>query len=104
MSLGGTTMRRVLGAAVVCLLGGTVWLSAARSQSEAKAEWVTNGADMERTGWQKNESKISPASVKNFQLLWTYKTDNKPMGLAGLLEPVILSSVQTPNGPKQLAI
>ncbi len=97
-------MRRVLGAAVVCLLCGFVWVSIARSQSSSPAEWVTNGHDMERTGWQKNATEISPASVKNFQLLWTYKTDNKPMGLAGLLEPLILANVQTANGPKQLAI
>ncbi len=97
-------MRRILAAAVVCLLCGFAWLSAARSQSERQAEWVTNGGDMERTGWQKDETKISPSSVKNFQLLWTAKTDNKPMGLAGLLEPVILSGVQTPSGTKQLAV
>ena len=60
--------------------------------------------DMQRSGWQKDETKISPSSVKSFQLLWTYKTDNKPMGLAALLEPVILSGVNTPNGTKQLAI
>ncbi|HSC41437.1 MAG TPA: hypothetical protein VLH17_04085, partial [Candidatus Binatia bacterium] len=65
---------------------------------------MTNGYDMERSGWQKNATEISPSSVKNFQLLWTYKTDNKPMGLAGLLEPLILSNVDTPNGPKQLTI
>lgn len=96
-------MRRILAAGVVCLIGGFAWLSAARSQSSARAEWTTNGGDMERTGWQKDETKISPTSVKNFQLLWTYKTDNKPMGLAGLLEPVIVN-VNTANGPKQFAI
>ncbi|HKV48275.1 MAG TPA: PQQ-binding-like beta-propeller repeat protein [Candidatus Acidoferrales bacterium] len=97
-------MRRILAAVVVCLLGTSVWVSVARSQSESKAEWVTNGADMERTGWQKDETKISSSSVKNFQLLWTSKTDNKPMGLAGLLEPVIVSGVSTPEGTRQLAI
>src|ERR1700691_5777132 len=97
-------MRRSVGAGVVCLLCGFVWLSVARSQSKGPAEWITNGGDMERTGWQKDETLISPTSVKNFQLLWTYKTDNKPQALAGLLEPVILSEVSTPNGAKQLAI
>jgi outer membrane protein assembly factor BamB len=97
-------MRRVLAAAVVCLGCGLLWQSVARSQSGKSAEWVTNGADQQRTGWQKNETKISAASVKNIQLLWTYKTDNKPSGLAGLLEPVILSNVNTPGGEKQLTI
>jgi outer membrane protein assembly factor BamB len=97
-------MRRFVAAGIVCLLGGFVWLSTARSQSPKAAEWVTNGHDMERTGWQTDEKQISPSSVKNFQLLWTYKTDNKPLGLAGLLEPLIISNVNTPNGPKELAI
>jgi outer membrane protein assembly factor BamB len=97
-------MRRILSAGAVCLLCGSVWLPVARSQQKGPAEWVTNGGDMERTGWQKDETKISPSSVKNFQLLWTYKTDNKPQGLAGLLEPVILSEVSTATGEKQLAV
>jgi outer membrane protein assembly factor BamB len=97
-------MRRFLGASFICLLCGFLWLTVARSQSAGPAEWTTNGGDMERTGWQKNETRISTNSVKDFQLLWTYKTDNKPMGLAGLLEPVILSGVTTPAGTKQLAI
>ena len=97
-------MRRILGAGVVCLVCGFVWASVARSQSTGQAEWVTNGYDMQRTGWQKNATEISPGGVKNFQLLWSYKTDNKPMGLAGLLEPLILSNVNTANGAKQLAI
>jgi outer membrane protein assembly factor BamB len=97
-------MRRALAAAVVCLGCGLLWQTVARSQSANSAEWVTNGADMQRTGWQQHETKISTASVKNFQLLWTAKTDNKPSGLAGLLEPVILSGVSTPKGTKQLAI
>jgi outer membrane protein assembly factor BamB len=102
-ALGGCIMRRILGVAVACLLCGSVWLTVAHSQSKGPAEWVTNGYDMQRTGWQVNESKISPAAVKNFQLLWTYKTDNKPMGLAGLLEPLILN-VNAPGGARQLAI
>ena len=97
-------MRDFKRSALVCLLAGFVWLSVARGQGAGAAEWVTNGFDAQRSGWQKNESKISPSSVKNFQLLWTYKTDNKRLGLAGLLEPLILSGVSTPDGPKELAI
>src|SRR5277367_5859790 len=98
-------MRRSLRATVACLLlYGCLWLRPASGQSGSSAEWPTNGNDPQRSGWQKNETKISPASVKNFQLLWTYKTDNKPMALAGLLQPLILSGVSTPGGAKTLVV
>lgn len=97
-------MGRGFRAAVVCLLGGFVWLTAVRSQVVGGAEWTTNGGDAQRSGWQRGEMKISTSNVKEFQLLWTYKTDNKRMGLAGLLEPLILSDVSTSDGPKELAI
>src|SRR5215831_7882089 len=96
-------MRKFLGAAAVCLLGGFGWLAVAQSQDAGRAEWITSGGDPQRSGWQKDETKISPSTAKNLQLLWTYKTDNKRMGLAGLLEPVILS-VNTPTGMKELTV
>jgi len=96
-------MRKFLGAAAVCLLGGFGWLAVAQSQDAGRAEWITSGGDPQRSGWQKDETKISPSTAKNLQLLWTYKTDNKRMGLAGLLEPVILS-VNTPTGIKELTV
>ena len=97
-------MRRHFTSILVCLLGAFAFTPVARSQGNGAPEWVTNGADAQRSGWQKNETKISPSTVKELQLLWTYKTDNKRMGLAGLLEPLILSDVSTPDGPKELAI
>lgn len=98
-------MRRVCKGAFTCLLVcGCLWPLAAWSQSGKSAEWTTNGNDPQRSGWQKNETRISITSVKNFQLLWTYKTDNKPMALAGLLQPLILSGINTSGSAKTLVV
>ena len=34
-----------------------------------KADWLTDGGDTQRSGWQKDEHILSPANVKNMTLL-----------------------------------
>src|ERR1700720_3642410 len=103
--MGDLLMRRWLSLfAVACCGCSFLWLNSAGGQSGSSAEWSTNSGDPQRSGWQKNETRINTQSVKNFQLLWPVKTDNKPLQLAGLLEPLIVSGITTPAGTKTLAI
>lgn len=95
-------MRGFLAGITACLVCGMLWLPSARAQSAP--EWLTSQGNQERTGWQKDAPKINTSSVKNFQLLWTTKTDNKPMNLTGLMEPMIVPGVKTASGTKTLVI
>ncbi len=83
--------------ALACLTTG------ASAQSKL-ADWLTDGGDIERTGWQKNETILSPTSVKNMKLLWKTKLDNEPRQMHNLLPVLIASNVKTTSGPKQIVL
>ena len=80
------------------------WSPTPQAQSGKLADWLTDGGDIERTGWQKNESILSTTSVKNMKLLWKTKLDNQPRQMHNLLPALIASNVTTANGPKQLVL
>jgi outer membrane protein assembly factor BamB len=62
------------------------------------ASWPTFGADPQRDGWAKDETIISPTTVKNLQLLWKLKLDNEPKELTSLTSPVVINPVYTNQG------
>ena len=97
--------RNVLLAAVAAGMAVT-WaaLPAAQAPAPAKANWLTDGGDPQRTSWQRNETLISPASVKDMKLIWKLQLDNKSRQLHNLFPPLIVSDVQTSQGPKQIGI
>ncbi len=97
--------RNVLLAAVAAGMAVT-WaaLPAAQAPAPAKANWLTDGGDAQRTSWQRNETLISPASVKGMKLIWKLQLDNKSRQLHNLFPPLIVSDVQTSQGPKQIGI
>ena len=68
------------------------------------ADWLTDGGNPQRTNWQKDEKILSPASAKNMTLLWKMKLDNEPRQMHSLFPPLIINTVNTGSGPKQLAI
>lgn len=68
------------------------------------ADWLTDGGDIRRTNWQKDEKILTKANVKGMQLLWKTKLDNKPREMHNLLEPLIIGEVATNKGPRELVI
>ena len=42
------------------------------------AEWPTDGGGPRRIGWQKDEKILTKENVKDLQILWKLKFDNKP--------------------------
>jgi outer membrane protein assembly factor BamB len=68
------------------------------------ADWLTDGGDVIRSNWQKDEKIFSPATVKDIKLLWTIKLDNQTRAMHSLLPPLVIGSVNTKNGPKQAVI
>ncbi len=68
------------------------------------ADWLTDGGDIRRTNWQKDEKILSPSTVKDMKLLWKIKLDNKPRQMHSLLPPLVIGNVATAGGNKSLVI
>jgi outer membrane protein assembly factor BamB len=68
------------------------------------ADWPTDGGDIRRNNWQKDETILTKANIKGLQLLWKTKLDNQPRQMHSLLEPLVLGQVNTKSGPRQLVI
>jgi outer membrane protein assembly factor BamB len=90
---------------------GAAWIATPGAQSaprpsasSAKANWLTDGGDNQRTAWQKNETRITTESVKNMKLLWKVQLDNQPRQMHNLFPPLLVSDVTTAQGPKDIAV
>src|SRR5690349_10011095 len=68
------------------------------------AEWITHSGDFQRTGWQRDETKISKDTVKNLQLLWKVTLETKQRSVYALYGPLIVERAITDRGFKELAI
>ena len=47
-------------AAILCALAG--WAASPGGPTPGKARWLTDGGDVQRTSWQRNETLINPSS------------------------------------------
>jgi outer membrane protein assembly factor BamB len=88
---------------VVCAAWTAIWIAVPGAQS-GKASWLTDGADPQRTGWQRNETIISTTSVRNMKLAWTVKLDSAPRQMHNLFPPLVVPDVATADGPKEIAV
>ena len=86
------------------LLAITAVLASLPLIAQRGTNWTTWGGDPQRTGWQRNETKLTPSGLKAVQLLWKLKLENQPKALHSLHEPLILGNAITPHGFKELAI
>jgi len=77
---------------------------AVAAQGSGKASWLTDGGDPQRTSWQRNETRLSPSTVRNMRLVWKLQLDNPPRQLHNLFPPLIVSDVATASGPMQLGV
>src|SRR5262245_17165442 len=87
-----------LGAAAVCTTVGS------SAQTGKRADWMTDGADPQRTAWQRNETLLTKGNVKDMKLLWKIKLDNEPRQMQSLVPPLIAGNVTTPSGTKEIAV
>src|SRR5215475_239167 len=67
------------------------------------ADWLTHSGDPQRTGWQKDETKMSKDRVKNLKLLYSIKLDTKQRSVYALYGALILERAITDRGFKELA-
>jgi outer membrane protein assembly factor BamB len=68
------------------------------------ADWLTDGGNPQRTGWQKDEHILSKENVKGMQILWKAKLDSPPREMHSLFPPLIVDNVKTNDGAKQIVI
>lgn len=76
------------------------------AQGRGGGNWNAVGADAQRTGWLKTETRISAAELQKpgvFQLLWKVKPNNQPRQLNTLTQPLILGNLISHKGFKALA-
>src|SRR5438445_4255721 len=67
------------------------------------ADWVTHSGDFQRTGWQKDETKISKDTLKDLKLLWKIKLETKQRSVYSLYGPLIVERAITDRGFKEIA-
>lgn len=68
------------------------------------ADWITDGGDVKRNNWQKDEKILTQANVGDMKLLWKIKLDNEPRQMHSLLEPLVIGRLNTKAGPKEVVI
>ncbi|MDQ2712950.1 MAG: pyrrolo-quinoline quinone, partial [Acidobacteriota bacterium] len=86
-----TRILTLLGVAALCVSG-------------QQANWLTDGGGPRRTNWQEDEHILTKENVKDLKILWKLKLDNQPREMHSLFPPLIVGSIQTAQGIKQLAI
>jgi outer membrane protein assembly factor BamB len=70
----------------------------------APADWLTDGGDNQRTGWQRNETLLNRNNVKNLKVLWKIKTGNQVRALHSLMPVLVIGRLSTADGPRQVGI
>jgi len=88
-----------LSAAVVC---ATIVVHAQRGGAPAPYDWITDGGDNQRTGWNKNETILRKDNIGNLKLLWKLQTGNQVRALHALMPVLVIGRLNTPSGPKQI--
>jgi hypothetical protein len=68
------------------------------------SDWLMEGADLNRDGWVQGETALNSSNVKGLKLLWKTHFDSTPRQMHNIFNPVVVSGVQTANGPKQIAV
>src|SRR5438445_811745 len=64
----------------------------------AGADWLTDGGNPQRTGWQRDEKILAKDNVKGMKALWKLKLDNEPRELHSLFPPLIVGQLNTGSG------
>jgi outer membrane protein assembly factor BamB len=78
-------------------------LPAVSAQSTAPLhDWLTDGGDNERTGWNRNEKILTKDNVKNLKLLWKLPTGNQVRALHSLMPVLVVGQLNTAAGTKQV--
>ncbi len=82
----------------------TLILSLAIASPNPAADWLSARNDVERSGWQRYGTSISPATARDLKLLWKLKLDNQSRRANSLTVPTMLGPIVTHRGIKELVL
>jgi outer membrane protein assembly factor BamB len=83
---------------------GEAEVGAQQASGPALADWLTDGGDNQRTGWQRNETILTKDNVKNLKILWKIQTGNQVRALHALMPVLVIGRLNTADGPRQVGI
>src|SRR6187549_2578128 len=103
-------MKKALFCAAAIACGAAAWGTAphpivltASAQTQGKLyDWLTDGGDNQRTGWNKDERVLTKDNVKNLKLLWKLETRNQVRALHSLMPVLVVGQMATPAGVRQV--
>ncbi len=96
-------MQRVV-LSVLGAIGVAASLDTGLHAQTGRANWLTDGGDPQRTSWQRHETLISPATVKDMTLIWKVTLDNQPRQMHNLFAPLIISDLQVAGERREVAV
>ena len=67
-------------------------------------DYLTDGADNQRTGWIKDEKILTKDNVTTLRLRWKIQTDNTPRAMHALMPVLVIGQLNTAAGPRQIGI
>ncbi len=68
------------------------------------ADWLTDGGNVQRTAWQKDEKILSTDTVKGMKLSVEDQAGQRTRQMHSLLPVLIAGRVNTPAGPKEIVL
>jgi outer membrane protein assembly factor BamB len=68
------------------------------------ADWLMDGGDPQRSGWQPQETRLSRETAPQMRLLWRVPLDHQPRELHALHPGLIVGRVATAEGVKEIAV
>jgi hypothetical protein len=95
-------MRKIAGAAALCLGCSFVGIGLAHAQGRGGGTWSTAGGDAQLTGFQHTEPRLTRSTVKNMKFLWKLKLGTEPATQAS--EPLFAGHTITNLGFKDMVI
>ena len=70
----------------------------------AATDILTEGVDIARTGWVRDEKIFTKANVGSMKLQWKVKLESKPRAMHNLFAPLVAERVTTAQGSRELAV
>jgi outer membrane protein assembly factor BamB len=67
-------------------------------------DFLTEGFDIGRTGWVREEKVFTTANVGSMKLLWKLKLESTPRAMHNLFAPLVAERVTTAQGTREFAV
>ena len=95
--------RRLSGPAVGLFCASVIFCATAAFAQDDRGDWSLTGADAGQSGWQKDESILTPEAVaQNFKFLWKIQLGKPARGSRSFSEPLLAGRLINAQGFKDI--